>query len=173
MADIREERPEDVLGIRYVNRQAFERTVEADLIDKLRQRQGFILSLVALEKGQVVGHILFNPVTIESGDSSFEVAALGTMAVLPEHQRQGIGSQLVEVGLEALKKTGHDVVVVVGHASYYPRFGFSPASKYGIKPEFDAPDEAFMLLELRPGALAGRTGTVKYPPEFAEGTPED
>lgn len=168
MADIREERPEDILGVRYVNRQAFDSAVEADLVDKLRQRHGLILSLVALEKAHVVGHILFSPVTVESESSSFTAAALDPMAVLPQHQRQGIGSQLVNVGLEELKKTDYDIVVVLGHPDYYPRFSFSPASNYGIKCEFDVPDEAFMLLELRPGALAERSETVKYQPEFRE-----
>jgi len=168
MADIREEQPEDILGVRYVNRQAFDSVVEPNLVDKLRQRKGFILSLVALEKAQVVGQILFSPVTVKSESSSFTAAALGPMAVLPQLQRQGIGTQLVNAGLEELRKTDYEIVVVLGHPDYYPRFGFSPASNYGIKCEFDVPDEAFMLLELRPGALAGRKGTVKYQPEFRE-----
>jgi len=94
---------------------------------------------------------------------------LTPMAVLPAHQRKGIGSQLVRVGLEACHRLGHDIVVVLGHPSYYPRFGFVPAKQRGIDCEFEVPDEAWMVLELREGVLAGRSGTVKYRPEFQEG----
>ena len=168
MLTIRKETPEDAMAIRYVNEQAFGNACEADLIEKLRLRRGFILSLVAIQEEQVVGHILFSPVTIESESSVITAAGLGPMAVLPEYQRQEIGSQLVRAGLEELRHTNYEIVVVLGHPDYYPRFGFSPASKYGINCEYDVPEEVFMILELREGALAGRSGTVKYQPEFSE-----
>ena len=169
MLTIRQEISGDTMAIRHVNEQAFGSTVEADLIEKLRLRQGFILSLVAIQEEQVVGHILFSPVTIETEDSVFTAAGLGPMAVLPAYQQRGIGSQLVRAGLEELRHTNHEVVVVLGHPNYYPRFGFSPAKSYGIRCEYDVPEEVFMVLELRQGALAGRSGMVKYQPEFGEG----
>jgi putative acetyltransferase len=124
------------------------------------------LSLVALLGDQVVGHILFTPVKIESADSSFEAVGLGPMAVLPAYQRKGIGSRLVQSGIEECRRAGHEVVVVVGHPEYYPRFGFLPAKRFGIRYEEEVPEEVFMVLELREGALAGRSGIVRYQPEF-------
>ncbi|MDP6511482.1 MAG: N-acetyltransferase [Dehalococcoidia bacterium] len=168
MVTIREETSADTAAIRYVNEQAFEGKVEAGLVEKLRLRRAFILSLVAIHAHEVVGHILFSPVTIESEQSAFTAVGLGPMAVLPPHQRRGIGSQLVRRGLEKLRRANHDIVVVLGHPHYYPRFGFSPTRPNGIRCEFDVPEEVFMLLELRRGAIAGKTGTVKYQPEFGE-----
>jgi putative acetyltransferase len=89
------------------------------------------------------------------------------MAVLPSYQQRGIGSQLVREGLEQCRRVGHEVVVVLGHPHYYPRFGFAPAKSYGIEYEPNVPEEAFMVTELRAGALAGRRGKVKYQPEFS------
>ena len=90
------------------------------------------------------------------------------MAVRPEFQKQGIGSQLIERGLEQCRAAGQACVVVLGHPEYYPRFGFVPASRYGIRCEYDVPDEVFMIIELRDGALEGCAGIVKYQPEFNE-----
>ena len=143
-------------------------------MDALRARGQATLSLVAVEGHRVVGHILFSPVTIESvgesgGESGGEPVAalgLGPMAVLPTRQRQGIGSLLVRTGLAACRDAGHGCVVVLGHPEYYPRFGFTRASRHGVTWEHPAPDEAFMLLELREGALGGRGGIVRYQPEF-------
>ncbi len=168
MLTFRLETPEDIDSIRYVNEQAFEQKGEAELIDKLRNRNVVTLSLVAVQDEQIVGHILFSPVTAESEGSRFEAISLAPMAVLPEYQRQGIGSQLVQVGLKECYQLGHEVVVVVGHPDYYPRFGFVPAKTKGIYCEFEVPDEAWMILELREGALAGRKGTAKFQPEFHE-----
>jgi len=169
MACIRSETPKDVDSIRYVNEQAFGQTEEAAIVDKLRDRNVLTISLVATKENEIVGHIGFSPVVVESRCSSFEAVALAPMAVLPSHQRKGIGSQLVRAGLEACHRLGHDIVVVLGHPNYYPRFGFLPGKQRGIGCEFEVPDEVWMVLELREGALAGRSGTVKYQPEFQEG----
>jgi len=166
---IRPETPEDSAAIRSVNAEAFGDSTEADLVEKLRSRQAYTLSLVATDGDKVIGHILFSPVTTESKDTSFSALGLGPMAVLPSHQRKGVGSQLIYAGLQECKRLGHEIVIVLGHPDYYPRFGFVPASRYGIKCEYDVPDEAFMVLELRPGALSGRSGVAKYQPEFNEG----
>jgi len=166
MLIIRLETPEDIDSIRYVNEQAFAQKEEAELVDKLRNRAALTLSLVAVQKNEVVGHIAFSPVVIESERLSFEAIALAPMAVLPAYQRKGIGGQLVCAGLEECRNLGHEIVVVLGHPTYYSRFGFMSARPKGISCEFEVPEEAFMVLELREGALAGRVGIVKFQPEF-------
>jgi putative acetyltransferase len=166
MAIVRREKPEDVAEIRRVNEQAFGQAAEADLVDALRAGGQATLSLVAVEDGRVVGHIFFSPVAIESAGKTFPALGLAPMAVLPEWQRRGIGSLLVETGLAECRKAGCECVVVLGHPEYYPRFGFRPASRYGIQSEYDVPDEVFMLIELRADALQGRAGLAKYQPEF-------
>ncbi len=167
---IRRERPEDHAAVRQINERAFEQPEEAELVDRLRSRGKAVLSLVAVRDGEIAGHILFSPVAIESSGEITTGAALGLapMAVLPELQRLGIGSRLVEAGLEQCRKAGHQGIVVLGHADYYPRFGFVPASRFGLTSEYDVPDEVFMALELRQGAFSGRSGKVRYQPEFAE-----
>ena len=124
--------------------------------------------MVAIKNNEIVGHIAFSPVTIESDQATVNAVGLAPMAVSPEFQRSGIGSQLVEEGLNRIRTAGHDLVVVLGHPEYYPRFGFVPAKKYGIRWEHDVPEEAFMIKELREGALKEVRGTVKYRPEFNE-----
>ena len=94
--------------------------------------------------------------------------ALAPMAVLPEYQRQGIGSQLVQRGIEALKEGECPFIILVGHPAYYPRFGFEPASQYGIRSEWAVPDDAFMILVLNEQQKDGLSGTATYRPEFTE-----
>lgn len=166
MITIRQEQPEDVAAIHAVNEQAFGRAAEAELVDRLRANGKAMLSLVAVQDGEIVGHILFSPVTIESSGGMFAASGLAPLAVRPEVQKQGIGSQLIKRGLEQCRAAGLTGVVVVGHPEYYPRFGFVPASRYGIKCEYNVPDEVFMALELRDGALCA--GFAKYQPEFNE-----
>ena len=163
---IRPETPEDAAAIHNVNGEAFGQKEEGELIDKLRNRGVLSLSLVAVEDKEIVGHIAFSPVVIESETSSFEGISLAPMAVLPAYQRQGIGSKMVRAGLEECRRLGHEIVVVLGHPAYYPRFGFVLAGPEGIGCEFEVPDEAWMILELREEALAGRRGTVRFQPEF-------
>jgi putative acetyltransferase len=164
---IRQERPDDVAGIRRVNELAFTRAGEANLVDALRAARAAELSMVAELDGKVVGHVLFSPVTVESPGRVFPAVGLGPMAVQPDLQRLGIGSRLVLAGLSELCNAGHTVVVVLGHRTFYPRFGFEKASAHGVRWEHPAPDEAFMVLGLKPGALAGLCGVVRYRPEFA------
>lgn len=167
---IHRERPEDYEKITSVNNSAFGRPNEGRLVAALRKTDDFdpSLSLVAELEGSIAGHILFYPIKIKSGNSFYKSAALAPMSVQPELQRKGIGSLLVEEGIRRLKKLGYKSVVVLGHADYYPKFGFKPASLWKIKPPFDAPDNAFMALELEEGGLIGVKGVVEYPVEFSE-----
>ncbi len=168
MMAVRTERTEDHESVWHVNELAFGQRNEADLVDALRTNARPCISLVAVVDEQVVGHIFFSPVSIESENGVFTAMGLAPMAVLPEYQNQGIGSQLVREGLKECQRLGHGIVVVLGHANYYPRFGFTPASLKGLRSEYDVPDEVFMVTELVPGALEGRRGLVKYHPEFSK-----
>ena len=168
MLTIRPEKPEDRDAIYSVNEQAFGQDNESKLIDTLRNHGALTISLVAIQDNEIIGHIAFSPVIIESEGSSFKALSLAPMAVLPEYQRKGIGSQLVRAGIEECRRLGHDILVLVGHPEYYPRFGFVPAQPKGVVCEFEVPEEAWMILEVRDGALAGRTGKAAFRPEFIE-----
>jgi putative acetyltransferase len=163
---VRSERSGDIAAIRGVNLAAFETAVEADLVDALRMQASPIVSLVADDAGSIAGHILFSPVTL-SGSPDLKIMGLAPMAVVPARQRGGIGSALVSAGLDACMRLGFGAVVVLGHAGYYPRFGFVPASRFGIVSEYDVPDDVFMAIELEPGALKGASGTIRYHSVFA------
>ena len=170
MITIREEQPQDIKIIHDLNKRAFGQTQEADLVDRLRQTCDDLLSLVALIENEVVGHILFTPVVVEGEQEVLQGMALAPMAVLPEYQRQGIGSELVRNGIEKLNKRQCPFIIVLGHAEYYPRFGFEPASRYGIRSEWEVPDEAFMILFLGEFEMQGGVALARYRPEFAEST---
>ena len=172
MICIREERPVDIENVRKLNEkaftQAFGQAPEAALVDRLRENCSNILSLVAVQNDQVIGHIYFSPVNI-SGDKIIEGIGLGPMAVLPEFQRRGIGSQLVQAGIEILKRRGYTFIIVLGHPEYYPRFGFKRASHSGIRSQWEGvPDEAFMILILNEEAMIGVYGIARYRNEFDE-----
>jgi putative acetyltransferase len=158
---IRREEARDVPTIRTVNLTAFDSAAEADIVDVLRSDAHNVISLVAEEDGELVGHIMFSPVQVV-GAPDLQAMALAPMAVIPQQQRAGFGSALVRAGLEECRRAGVAAVFVVGHHSYYPRFGFTAGSKLGFECEFDVPDDAFMVVELLPGALAGRSGTVHF-----------
>lgn len=161
--EIREEVASDIPAIRTVNQQAFAQHQEGRIVDALRSNGAALLSLVAVVNDEVAGHIMYSPASI--GEVSG--AALGPMAVLPEYQRHGIGSQLVETGNRKLKATGCPFIVVVGHADYYPRFGFQPASNFGIQCEWPVPDNVFMVLILDAEKMEGISGLAKYRHEFS------
>ncbi|HVO23492.1 MAG TPA: N-acetyltransferase [Candidatus Margulisiibacteriota bacterium] len=167
MIVIQAESAADRLAIREVNVRAFGRDDEARLVEMLRASAEFAatLSLVAVDDGRVVGHILFSRIHIRTADADVPALALAPVAVLPERQNHGIGAALIRRGLQECRRLGHRIVVVVGHPSYYPRFGFSSARAKGLDAPF--PDAAFMVQELVPGALDGVCGTVEYPPAFA------
>jgi putative acetyltransferase len=165
---IRPERPADIARIRIVNLRAFETSVEADIVEALRDHVQPLVSLVAEDGEGIVGHVLFSPVSL-SNHHALRIMGLGPMAVVPERQRQGVGTALVDAGLEQCRRLGVDALVVLGHADYYPRFGFTRASHFGIRCEFDVPDAYFMVRELNEGSLAGTSGTIHYHPVFATG----
>lgn len=163
---IRPENANDVIGIRRVNEAAFERPDEANLVDALRPVARPYISLVAEIEGQIVGHVLFTPVTVESESEIFVALGLAPVAVLPDFQNQGIGSALIVRGLQVGRDAGYPLVFVLGHPGYYPRFGFETASRKGFKCLYPAPDEAFMVAELKPESAAGKSGTVRFLPQF-------
>jgi len=163
--EIRVERPEDLNAIRHVNDQAFGQDLEGRIVNAIRASDTTLLSLVATIDGRVVGHILYSPASI----GNIRGAALGPMAVLPEVQRQGIGSRLVEAGNQAVLSQGLPFIVVLGHVGFYPRFGFVPASSFGITCEWDVPDDAFMVLTSNLERMRGISGQAKYRPEFSLG----
>lgn len=163
--EIRDEEPGDVERIRDVNRRAFGQEEEGRIVDALRRRQMAQLSLVAADGREIVGHIMFSPVTVGRVLGS----GLGPMAVLPGHQRRGIGSQLVVAGIERLRYLGCPFVVVLGHPAYYPRFGFRPAAAFGLTCEWDVPPDTFMVYLLGPLASDALRGVARYPAEFSTG----
>jgi putative acetyltransferase len=162
---IRFERAADADQIRCVNEAAFGTPAEADLIDALRREAEPVISLIAEDGGAIVGHILFSPVSLSS-DENLRVAGLAPMAVVPNRQRCGIGSALVQAGLDECLRFGFLAVVVLGHRDFYPRFGFVPASRFGISSTYDVPDDVFMALELQPGALSEKRGLIRYHTAF-------
>ncbi len=163
---IRLESVADHAAIRALHRAAFETRAEADLVDALRRDARPFVSLVALDGDTLVGHVAFSPARLDS-DPERRLAGLGPMAVLPARQREGIGGALVAAGLAQCRAAGFIAVIVLGHADYYPRFGFAPASRFGLDCEYDVPDEVFMALELEAGALAECRGRIRYHPAFA------
>ena len=168
MIEIRKEQKSDYEEVYNVVKTAFEKAKESDgneqdLVVALRKSSNFIpeLSLVAKKDNKIVGYILFTKIQI--GKS--EELALAPLAVLPEYQSQGIGSKLIKEGHKIAKEMGYHYVVVLGSDKYYPKFGYEKASKYGIKPPFDVPDENFMVIKLN-DLRKGIKGTVKYAKEF-------
>jgi putative acetyltransferase len=164
---IRAEDEKDWAAIQAVNASAFPTSGEARLVARLREEAEPVISLVAEEEGEIVGHIMLSPVSL-SVHPHLKIMGLGPMAVLPKYQRNGIGSALVRAGLEQSRQHRFGAVVLVGHPEFYPRFGFRPASQFQLTCEFDVPEEAWMALELEPGFLTNVNGTIRYHPAFKE-----
>ncbi len=162
---IRPERPEDIAAVRAVNQAAFPAPAEAALVDRLRGLPG-VISLVADDGSEVIGHILFSPVTVEHASGDWTAIALGPMAVRPDRQRSGVGGALVEAGLTACRQGFWTVCFVLGHPEFYPRFGFAPAAPLGLRCTWTVPDPVFMVAEVTPGTLTARSGLVRYHPAF-------
>ena len=165
---VRPETPADIPAIHAVEQAAFGRTAEADLVDLCRARGRVALSLVALDQEQqVIGHVLFTPVTLDPPHPGWQGLGLGPVAVLPAFQRRGVGSRLITLGLEICRQNGFDFVVLLGSPRYYCLFGFIPGREFGLSSDYGAGDE-FQARELRPGVLRGARAVVKYVPEFEE-----
>lgn len=167
--EIRLEQAQDAVAIRAVNDQAFGQPVEGRVIEQLRHSGANLLSLVATVDDQIVGHVLFSPATIEGELGSIQGLGLAPVAVLPEYQGRGIGSKLITTALSMIKASTCPYVIVLGHQSYYPRFGFERASIYGLTCQWaGVPDEAFMVMILDKTVMAGVSGVAKYRDEFNE-----
>lgn len=160
---LHDETPAETAAIHALAAAAFGREDEAVLVDRLRAAGALALSLVALLDDAVIGHVGFSPVAIAGAE---RILGLAPTAVLPAYQRCAIGSRLVEEGLARARERGARGVVVLGHPHFYPRFGFVPASRFGLGYDPAVPDDAFMAAELVPGALAGARGRARYRPEF-------
>ena len=163
---IRTEKEKDRSAVHAVNAAAFATAAEAGLVDALREKARPVVSLVAEDDKEVVGHIMFSPVTL-AGCPEVKIMGLAPMAVLPGFQRRGVGSALVRAGLEQCKELGYGAVVVLGRPEYYPRFGFLPSSRFGIGCEYEAPEEVFMALELQPDYFGDLSGVVQYHSAFS------
>src|SRR6058998_3920240 len=157
--EIRPETAADRKGIREVLTAAFAGSAEADLVDALRDDGALAVSLAADQEGAIIGYIAFSRIRTTGELGTTTALALAPVAVHPEHQRRGIGAGLIRTGLNRARVAGFDVVVVVGHADYYPRFGFKSARSHGIYCPFEVPDSAWMLVELEPGSASRHRGT--------------
>jgi putative acetyltransferase len=161
---IRAQREGDADAIRDVVLAAFGREAEARLVDRLHASGKVACSLVAEEAGRILGHVLFSRIAV--GAAALPALSLAPLAVVPAFQRLGIGSALVSSGLQRLRGTDHTRVVVVGDPAYYPRFGFVPASRFGLVCSFPVPSEAVMAIALARDAWQDAAGPVHYGPEF-------
>lgn len=173
--NIRKENIEDIDIIYFLIKEAFKTEVhsdgdEQDLVNRLRNSKSYIpeLSLVALNEETIVGHIMFTKLLIENEDNKFESLALAPLAVLPDYQKKGIGSKLINEGLDIAKELGYKSVIVLGSENYYPKFGFEEALNFGIKAPFEVPSSNFMAIELEENALKDVSGKVVYAKEFFE-----
>jgi putative acetyltransferase len=163
MMIVRPELPSDRHAVRHVHTTAFTTPEEAALVDALRAGASPLVSLVGEDGGRVIGHVMFSPVTLPD-HPDLRLMGLAPLAVLPAYQRRGVGAALARAGLDRCREIGIGAVFVLGHPAYYPRFGFVRADAFGCP--FEAPAEAWMLVELEPGYLRGVTGATRWHPAF-------
>lgn len=170
---VRQEKPEDYPVVFDLIEKAFENELMSDheeqnLVERLRKSNSFIpeLSLVALYGDKIVGHILLTRVKIVNAQYKFESLALAPVSVLPEYQNKGIGGMLIKNAHKAAKDLGYKSIVLLGHAGYYPKFGYKPASTFGVELPYNVPDENCLAIELVEEGLKGVSGIVEYPKEF-------
>jgi putative acetyltransferase len=152
-------------------RDAFGGDTEASIVASLRASDAFVpeLALVAVQDNVVVGHIMITRLTfVGDGGDMIATSLLAPLAVAPARQNRGLGSALTRAALERARRSGFESMILVGHPTYYPRFGFKPASKWGIRYATTIPDDVFMAIELAPDALSNASGIVILPPAFAE-----
>jgi putative acetyltransferase len=161
---IREERPDDLSAVHLLLRQAFGRDDEAKLVSRLRDDGAIAAALIAEGDGNIVGHLVLSWLPTQIDGRPVRAVALAPMAVRPAQQRRGVGSRMVAASIAKAKEIGAEAIIVLGHPAYYPRFGFSSDLAVKLAAPFSGP--AFMALELVPGAVAGVSGTVAYPPAF-------
>jgi len=166
LTEIRVAYPGDEAEIVRVHRAAFGRDEEAELARRLHVRGDVCVSLAALDGDEIIGHVLASPVSVDGRRFARAPMGLGPVGVLPEHQRTGAGMALCRAAIDACRARGTPFLVVLGHPTYYPRFGFVPAMRFGLTFGEMPPRDAFMAMELAPGALAGVKGPVRYGPEF-------
>jgi putative acetyltransferase len=156
---LREETPADPAAVRRVVSAAFGREAESDLVDRLRSDGDAAIALVAVEEGRIVGHILFSPM-----GAPFRALALAPVAVLPERQRQGIGSALIQAGLDRATGAGWEGVFVLGEPAFYGRFGFEAGLAGGFQSPYAGP---YLMARALPGPLPALSGRIDYAPAFA------
>lgn len=171
----RTEQPKDFAEVAQLIEAAFATEVHSDhrehhLVARLRLSPAFIpkLSIVAELEGQILGHILLTKAHIQNEQQKIETLALAPVSVLPEAQNKGIGRSLIREAHQRATVLGFASIVLLGHADYYPRLGYVPASRYKVSFPFDAPDENCMIVALQANSLDGICGKVVYPAAFYE-----
>lgn len=162
-AVIRDATPSDYAALRQVIRHAFGQDDEADLVEQLRVDGDALVELVAATGIALQGHILYSPLAIERDGEVLRAAALAPVAVLPAFQSKALGGELIRAGNARCAALHLDAIIVLGHADYYPRFGFSARAAESLDAPFSGPH--FMALELRPDALKAG-GRVRYAKAF-------
>ncbi|WP_239256557.1 GNAT family N-acetyltransferase [Listeria ilorinensis] len=168
---IRKQQMDEIYQIREILTEAFGRQEEADLVERIRATAYYqpALSLVAERNDRTLsGYLLLSELEWKTADETRLILGLAPLAVRPARQKKGIGSALVEEGLRLAKEKAYPAVAVLGHAAYYPKFGFRPSTDFGIPAPFAVPEENYLLLELYPDSLKGMTGTIQYPDAFSE-----
>lgn len=164
---IRTEAPADILAIDRLLKSTFETEAEANLVMRLRENSRLTLSLVACsDEGEVIGHVMFSPVTLDGEDLNWQ--GLAPLAVAEGHRNQGIAAELVKEAFSSLADFGYPACAVLGDPNYYGRFGFKPASDYQFRCPWEVPEGAFQMVELVEGQFEGRSGLIEYSPEFSE-----